>query len=136
MKNADWKTADAILELQARNRMLEDEVLRLTYRNEAMQRAGDEMADTLNSTYSVEVREANLRDWRAAKAASITPADPIYRKFLLAELELRRKTAAIIEAGFDLRWYLDGSEASVKAKELWDKAVLGMSDKGNGDEGR
>lgn len=124
MSTADWKTADAILELKARINMLEDEVLRLNYRNEAMVRAGDEMADTLNSTYSLEVRDANIRDWKAAKSASITPVDPIYRKFLLSEIELRRKTAAIIEAGFDLRWYLDGSEASVKAKELWDKAVL------------
>lgn len=30
-------------------------------------KAGDEMADTLNSTYTREVKEMNLRQWKAAK---------------------------------------------------------------------
>lgn len=125
MKDNDWKTADVILELRARVNLLEDELLRLSYRNEAMVRAGDEMADTLNSTYSNEVRESNLRDWLEAKTTSTTPTDPIYRKFLLAEIELRKKLDELTKAGFDMRWHLTNDQDGLKAKETWDRAVFG-----------
>lgn len=137
MSNNDWKTADLILELRARINLLEDEVLRLNYRNEAMRRAGDEMADTLNSTYSVEVREANLRDWREAKAADVTPQDPIYRKFLLAEFELRDKVERLTKAGFNLRWNLAKDKDALDAKIEWDRTVIGNDyDRRGKDESR
>lgn len=122
--NNDWKTADVILELRGRVNLLEDELLRLKYRNEAMRRAGDEMADTLNSTYSVEVREANLRDWRDAKAADVSPQDPIYRKFLLSEFELRKRVDELTKAGFEMRWHLTNDQDGLRAKETWDRAAL------------